>query len=204
MWKHVLKAKRRMFAQVNIAGRAAAIAPGSADNLASFAGVYQTHNLPEVAGKPADAGFELAISVTADGARSDRPHLTLHTCPGCVFRSRPAVWFTLYAATWRPHAWRLADNPSACLKLARCGDGEWLIHGTGQPAVSVNGSALGGWTFDAMNVLAWSEEAGVSAWLQFMVLPGGPVFMGSLKTADDANAGVHTVLIFTGSFPFGH
>ena len=53
--------------QVNIAGRAAAIAPGSADNLAAFAGVYQTHNLPEVAGKPADASFELSISVGADG-----------------------------------------------------------------------------------------------------------------------------------------
>lgn len=52
---------------MNIAGRAAAIAPGSADNLAAFAGVYQTHNLPEVAGKPADASFELSISVGADG-----------------------------------------------------------------------------------------------------------------------------------------
>ncbi len=54
--------------------------------------------------------------------------------------------------------------------------------------MSVNGSSLGGWTFDAMNVLAWSEEAGMSAWLQFMVLPGGPIFMGSLKTAADAEA----------------
>ncbi|CAL8461977.1 g1508 [Coccomyxa elongata] len=110
--------------KVNIAGRAAAIAPGSADNLAAFAGVYQTHNLPEVAGKPADAGFELSISVSADG----------------------------------------------------------------QPAVSVDGSSLGGWTFDAMNVLAWTEEASCTAWLQFMVLPGGPVFMGTLKTADGSES----------------
>ncbi len=63
-----LKTERNDFCvQVNIAGRPAAIAPGSADNLAAFAGVYQTHNLPEVAGKPADAGFELSISVGADG-----------------------------------------------------------------------------------------------------------------------------------------
>ena len=64
---------------MNIAGRAAAIAPGSADNLAAFAGVYQTHNLPEVAGKPADASFELSISVGADGVlpscNSSLPHL---------------------------------------------------------------------------------------------------------------------------------
>lgn len=57
---------------------------------------------------------------------------------------------------------------------------------TGEVAVSVNGSALSGWKFDAMNVLTWSEEAGCSAWLQFMVLPSGPVFMGTLKTPDQA------------------
>ena len=68
----------------------------------------------------------------------------------------------------------------------------------GQPAVSVNGSSLGGWTFDAMNVLAWTEEAGVSAWLQFMVLPGGPIYMGSLKTtADvDGSAGARLLPIY--------
>jgi hypothetical protein len=54
--------------QVNIAGRAAAVAPGSADSLAAFAGVYQTHNLPDIAGKPADPGFELSVSVNAQGA----------------------------------------------------------------------------------------------------------------------------------------
>jgi hypothetical protein len=54
--------------QVNVAGRAAAVAPGNADTLAAFAGVYQTHHLPSCAGKPSDAGFELAISVDATGA----------------------------------------------------------------------------------------------------------------------------------------
>ncbi len=54
--------------------------------------------------------------------------------------------------------------------------------------MSVNGSSLGGWTFDAMNVLAWTEEAGCTAWLQFMVLPGGPIFMGTLKTADSGES----------------
>ena len=48
----------------------------------------------------------------------------------------------------------------------------------------MDGSSLSGWTFDAMNVLAWTEEAGCTAWLQFMVQPGGPIFMGTLKTAD--------------------
>ncbi len=51
--------------------------------------------------------------------------------------------------------------------------------------MSVNGASLHSWSFDAMNVLTWAEEAGVSsAWLQFMALPSGPVFLGSLKTAD--------------------
>jgi len=53
--------------------------------------------------------------------------------------------------------------------------------------VSVNGASLHSWSFDAMNVLTWTEEAGVSsAWLQFMALPGGPIFMGTLKTPDTA------------------
>ena len=48
-----------------MAGRSAAVAPGSADTLAAFAGVYQTHQLPDCAGKPADAGFELSITMDA-------------------------------------------------------------------------------------------------------------------------------------------
>lgn len=55
-------------AQVNIAGRAAAISPANADTLAAFAGVYASHQLPEVAGKPAEAGFELSIMVNSQGA----------------------------------------------------------------------------------------------------------------------------------------
>jgi len=51
----------------------------------------------------------------------------------------------------------------------------------------MNGASLHSWSFDAMNVLTWAEEAGVSsAWLQFMALPGGPIFMGTLKTPDTA------------------
>ena len=52
---------------MNIAGRAAAVAPGMADNLSAFAGVYQTHSLPDIAGKPAEPGFELAVSVNSQG-----------------------------------------------------------------------------------------------------------------------------------------
>ncbi len=73
MLSHFRSPRWCFYLQVNIAGRAAAIAPGSADNLAAFAGVYQTHNLPEVAGKPADAGFELSVSVSADGEPHSQP-----------------------------------------------------------------------------------------------------------------------------------
>ena len=52
--------------------------------------------------------------------------------------------------------------------------------------LTVDGRALMAWTFDANNVLAWDNEAGYAAWLQFMALPGGPVFMGSLRPVDDA------------------
>ena len=46
--------------------------------------------------------------------------------------------------------------------------------------MAVGGRDLSFWTFDANNVLAWADEAGYTAWLQFTVLPGGPVFMGTL------------------------
>ncbi len=49
--------------------------------------------------------------------------------------------------------------------------------------VSVNGKALAGFNFDYNNVLAWREEAGCSAWLQFLVLPGGPVFVGKISNS---------------------
>lgn len=60
-----------------MAGRAAAVAPGSADTLAAFAGVYQTHQLPDCAGKPADAGFELSITMDSAGV-----------CNHCIYPSR--------------------------------------------------------------------------------------------------------------------
>ena len=54
--------------------------------------------------------------------------------------------------------------------------------------VKVNGQALVAFNFDYNNVLAWREEAGCSAWLQFLVLPGGPVFVG--KISHSAHDGV--------------
>ncbi len=47
----------------------------------------------------------------------------------------------------------------------------------------MGGKAVGFWAFDASNVLKWDNEAGTSAWLQFCVLPGGPVFLGALHDA---------------------
>ena len=53
----------------------------------------------------------------------------------------------------------------------------------------MGGRDLSFWTFDANNVLAWADEAGYTAWLQFTVLPGGPVFMGTLHpSGQDAAA----------------
>ena len=63
-----------------MAGRSAAVAPGSADTLAAFAGVYQTHQLPDCAGKPADAGFELSITMDSAGkCKQDNEH-----CPSVI------------------------------------------------------------------------------------------------------------------------
>ena len=41
-----------------------------------------------------------------------------------------------------------------------------------------------GWTFDQNNVLAFEMQAGFSAWLQFTVLPGGPLFMGTMAPSN--------------------
>ena len=49
--------------------------------------------------------------------------------------------------------------------------------------MSVNGQKLVAFNFDYNNVLAWREEAGYSAWLQFLVLPGGPVFVGKISNS---------------------
>ena len=59
--------------------------------------------------------------------------------------------------------------------------------------MAVGGRDLTHWTFDANNVLAWSDEAGYTAWLQLTVLPGGPVFMGTLHPSGEASgAGVQS------------
>lgn len=65
-----------------------------------------------------------------------------------------------------------------------------LCDSAGLPEVAVGGRDLSFWTFDANNVLAWQDEAGYTAWLQFTVLPGGPVFMGTLHpSTNTAEAG---------------
>ena len=58
----------------------------------------------------------------------------------------------------------------------------------GLPEVGVGGKTVAFWTFDAGNVLKWDNEAGTSAWLQLCVLPGGPVFLGTLREAGDGAA----------------
>lgn len=54
----------------------------------------------------------------------------------------------------------------------------------GRPVVALNGNKVSGWTFDANNVLAFEHQAGYSAWLQFTVLPGGPLFMGTVAPSN--------------------
>ena len=66
------------------------------------------------------------------------------------------------------------------------------VNPQGRPVVTVGAAVVTAWAFDANNVLAWDDEAGCSAWLQFMVLPSGPVFMGSLR-AGDGGAGAMNV-----------
>jgi len=69
-------------------------------------------------------------------------------------------------------------------------DADWIAD-AGEAEVAVGGRDLTHWTFDANNVLAWSDEAGYTAWLQLTVLPGGPVFMGTLHPCGEASgAGV--------------
>ena len=62
-----------------------------------------------------------------------------------------------------------------------------MMHGIGEAEVAVGGRDLSQWTFDSNNVLAWGDEAGYTAWLQFTVLPGGPVFMGTLHPSGEAS-----------------
>ena len=46
------------------------------------------------------------------------------------------------------------------------------VSSQGRPIVTVGAASVSAWSFDANNVLSWEAEAGCSAWLQFMVLPG--------------------------------
>ena len=46
------------------------------------------------------------------------------------------------------------------------------VSSQGRPIVTVGAAPVSAWSFDANNVLSWEGEAGCSAWLQFMVLPG--------------------------------
>ncbi len=59
----------------------------------------------------------------------------------------------------------------------------------GEAEVAVGGRDLSNWSFDASNVLAWADDAGYTAWLQFTVLPGGPVFMGTLHPSGEEATG---------------
>ena len=58
---------------------------------------------------------------------------------------------------------------------------------TGTPVVALNGNKLDSWTFGPNNVLAWEDEAGHTAWLQFVHLAEGPVFMGNLHKPDETS-----------------
>ena len=55
-------------AQVNIAGRDAALSPGASDTLAAFAGTYATHQLPAAEGGQVVQGAEVVVTVNSQGA----------------------------------------------------------------------------------------------------------------------------------------
>ena len=59
-----------------------------------------------------------------------------------------------------------------------------LIAYAGRPTVTLNGNKVSGWTFDQNNVLSFELQAGYSAWLQFTVLPGGALFMGTMAPSN--------------------
>jgi len=50
-------------------------------------------------------------------------------------------------------------------------------------SVTVGGSKVDSWSFDGNNVLSWEDDAGCSAWLQFLALRSGPAFAGNLFAA---------------------
>ena len=54
---------------------------------------------------------------------------------------------------------------------------------SGGVSVTVGGSKVESWSFDGNNVLSWEDDAGCSAWLQFLALRSGPAFAGNLFAA---------------------
>lgn len=50
--------------------------------------------------------------------------------------------------------------------------------------MTLNGNKVSGWAFDQNNVLSFELQAGFSAWLQFTLLPGGPLFMGTMAPSN--------------------
>ena len=51
--------------------------------------------------------------------------------------------------------------------------------------VILNGQEVGSAQFAFNSVLTWTNAAGYNAWLQFMVLPGGPAFVGKLHRTSE-------------------
>ena len=56
----------------------------------------------------------------------------------------------------------------------------------GTPVVTIDNNKIESWTFGPNNVLAWQDEAGYNAWLQFVRLPNGPIFTGNLHGPSEA------------------
>ena len=56
----------------------------------------------------------------------------------------------------------------------------------GSSYVALNGAKVEAWAFSPNNVLSWEDGAGHTAWMLFMALPGGPVFMGNVLKPDEA------------------
>ncbi len=114
--------------QVNIAGRAAAISPGSADTLAAFAGVYASFQLPDVPGKPADAGFELSITVNAQGARPGPGAVRVHGPAAALarrlLRGRPSRGMrpNVVLRAWTAHLCQFRRARTPVLGSRRPGD----------------------------------------------------------------------------------
>eukprot|EP00884_Botryococcus_braunii_P008997 jgi/Botrbrau1/18099/Bobra.0687s0001.1 len=89
---------------------------------------------------------------------------------------------TAFSGSYRTHV--LPDSPghpskpSVLLEISQSAKGP--------PTVSLDGKIITNWTFEANNVLSWADPC-YQAWLQFLVFPGGPVFLGNLlKTGEPA------------------